>query len=131
MYILIVASIQTRQLLCEVRECFASKYDYVWHFSPHTFYASHFPSIIEVICYLNIIFFPSKAFRNGIQYPRTQFILIGEYADDWLRETNPARDLGCTLEERQLTLGYALTVNLPDQPENTNTIRPFGGLVRE
>ena len=55
-----------------------------------------------------------QAFQRGLRYPRNQFLLLGEYNDEWLVEVNPNRDLGCTLKERRETLSYAVTVNIPN-----------------
>ena len=53
-----------------------------------------------------------QAFQRGLRYPRNQFMLLGEYNDEWLVEVIPNRDLGCSLEERRETLKYALTVSV-------------------
>ena len=63
-----------------------------------------------------------------MQYPKYQFLVYGWYSDGWLREPDPTRNLGCTLEERIGTLVHALA---PIQAEfYTNyTLVTEGGLV--
>lgn len=70
-----------------------------------------------------------QAFKKGLRYPRNQFLLLGQSNYDWLEERNPSRDLGCTLEERQLTLNFALSTHPPNN-EGDNITVEVGGLVR-
>lgn len=73
--------------------------------------------------------YQQQAFKKGLRYPRNQFLLLGESNYDWLKERNPSRDLGCTLEERQLTLRFALSPHPPNN-EGDNATVEVGELVR-
>ena len=70
-----------------------------------------------------------QAHKRGLHYPRNVFLIFGWYRDGWLVEPDSRRELSCTLEERIITLNYALTVGLLDFNTNASRVTE-GGLVR-
>lgn len=108
-YVLIVSTYQARSLACQVR-------NYIETFA--LFY----------IC-MTLCPYPKQAFKKGLRYPRNQFLLLGQSNYNWLKERDPSRDLGCTLEERRLTLRFALSPHPPNN-EGDNATVEVGELVR-
>ena len=54
----------------------------------------------------------SQAYRKGYRYPRNLFFMIPWYVNGWWRFENDS--YGCTVEDREETLEYSMTVmNLP------------------
>ena len=71
----------------------------------------------------------TQAYKQNLRYPVHQFLVYGWYSDGWWVEGDPARELGCTLEDRTRTLEHALA---PVQSEfySNYSLPTEGGLVR-
>ena len=69
-----------------------------------------------------------QAYKQGLRYPKQQFIILGWYGDGWWMEPESERKLDCTPEEIAETLDYTLATQSPEFYTNTSLVTE-GGLV--
>ena len=81
-------------------------------------------------CVSIIFFLQMQAYRQGLRYPKYQFLIIGWYLKGWWVEPDANRDLGCTEEERLSVLPRAMGPLLYEFPTSTNLVTE-GGLVSD
>ena len=69
-----------------------------------------------------------QAYKQGLRYPKQQFLIIGWYGDGWWIEPESERKLDCTPEEIAKTLDYTLGTLAADFYTNESLVTE-GGLV--
>ena len=69
-----------------------------------------------------------KAYKQGLGYPKQQFIIYGWYDDEWWIVHESERQLSCTQKEIAETLDYTLAPLVSEFYSNTSLVTE-GGLV--
>ena len=69
-----------------------------------------------------------QAYKQGLRYPKQEFIIYGWYDDGWWIEREAERILSCTPEEIAETLDYTLATRSPEFYTDASLVTE-GGLV--